>query len=99
MNIISFKFGPYESETDTVSNLYDCIMQIIFATQFALNFAFNKVIYLDLADWERSCALSFICVRSYACDVNTHVKIAMCGKLYSHERNEAFKSKVGSEHI
>lgn len=41
-------------------------MQIIFDTQFALNFAFNKVIYLDLADWERSCTLihmcAFICV-------------------------------------
>ena len=51
MNIISFKFWTYESETviyllNTVSNLYDCIMQIIFDTQFALNFASNKVIYL-----------------------------------------------------
>ena len=74
MNIISFKFWTYESETviylltarNTVSNLYDCIMQIIFDTQFALNFASNKVIYLDLADWERSCTLfhmcAFICV-------------------------------------
>ena len=74
MNIISFKFLTYESETviylltarNTVSNLYDCIMQIIFDTQFALNFASNKVIYLDLADWERSCTLihmcAFICV-------------------------------------
>ena len=74
MNIIYFKFWTYESETvlylltarNTVSNLYDCIMQIIFDTQFALNFASNKVIYLDLADWERSCTLihmcAFICV-------------------------------------
>ena len=74
MNIISFKFWTYESETviylltarNTVSNLYDCIMQIIFDTRFALNFASNKVIYLDLADWERSCTLihmcAFICV-------------------------------------